>query len=75
LGQNPQNTKFNPGGAGPKEGPDIEWTYDVEYIFAPPVIRQDSIALSGIESLTVLDRGGTLRWQEAYQGVFDEVRE
>lgn len=69
LGQNPQNTKFNPGGAGPKEEPDIEWTYDVEYIFTPPVISDDSIVLSGIESLTTLNLDGTQRWSVGYSGV------
>jgi outer membrane protein assembly factor BamB len=74
IGQNPRNTKFNPGGAGPKDDPSVEWTYEAEHIFTPPALAGDTIVLSGIESLTILNTDGTRRWETTYQGIFDELR-
>lgn len=74
LGQNPQNTKFNPGGAGPKDEPSIDWSYASENIFAPPAIAGGSISLSGVEHLTVLNLDGSRRWSVEYSGLLDETR-
>lgn len=74
LGQNPQNTKFNPGGTGPKEEPSIDWTYDSENIFSPPAISGGSIGLSGVEHLTALTLDGSRRWKVEYTGLIDETR-
>lgn len=75
LGQNPQNTKFNPGGAGPKDEPSVDWTYESENIFAPPVTNGDRIALSGIGTLSILNADGSARWTTSTgSGLFDELR-
>jgi outer membrane protein assembly factor BamB len=74
LGQNPKNTKFNPGGVGPKEDPDIDWTVDSEGIFAPPVISDGTIALNGVRELLALNSDGTQRWNVEHNGPFDDAR-
>jgi outer membrane protein assembly factor BamB len=75
LGQNTQNTKFNPGGAGPKSEPTVEWTYEGSNILTPPLVAGNSIVLSGIETLAALELDGTQRWERTYRGVFDELNE
>jgi outer membrane protein assembly factor BamB len=74
LGQNPQSTKFNPGGAGPKDEPSVDWTYDSENILAPPAMAGSSIGLSGVEHLTALTLGGSRRWSITYTGLLDETQ-
>jgi len=74
LGQNPQNTKFNPGGVGPKDEVSVDWTYDSENIRTPPAMAGSSIGLSGVEHLTALTLDGSRRWKIDYTGLFDETR-
>lgn len=74
LGQNPHNTKFNPGGEGPKDEPSIEWTYSSGHIRAPPAISRSTVALSGVETFTILATDGTERLAINYSGILDELR-